>query len=212
MYKTILIDLDGTLTDPGLGITNSVMYALEKFGIHTQDRASLYHFIGPPLMDELKKTYGFTDEDALKALKYYRERFADKGLFENEVYDGIPETLEKIKESGRKLIVATSKPEVFSGKILEHFDLMRYFDFVAGGTLDNSRVRKADVIAYAIETCGVNKSTALMVGDRENDAEGARANGIDFLGVLYGYGSLEELRNAGAKKLAAAPEEILNFI
>lgn len=212
MAKVILIDLDGTLTDPGEGITNSVMYALEKFGIYIEDRTSLYRFIGPPLMEELQKVYGFTAEEAEQALQYYREYFAVRGLFENEVYDGIPETLKKIKDSGRKVVVATSKPEGYSKQILEHFDLIQYIDFVAGSTMDSSRVRKSDVIAYALETLGIKKEDALMVGDRENDIEGAKANGLDALGVLYGYGSLEELQNAGAVKFAATPEEILNYI
>lgn len=212
MYDTILLDLDGTLTDPGLGITNSVMYALEKFGIYTQDRTSLYHFIGPPLLEEIQRSYGFSEEQALKALAYYREYFGVTGLFENEVYDGIPETLEKMKDAGKKLIVATSKPELYSVRILEHFDLLRYFDFVAGSTMDNSRVRKADVIAYALKENSVDKNRAIMVGDRQNDVQGAIANGLDCLGVLYGYGSLEELKQAGAMKFADSPEDILNYI
>ena len=206
------MDLDGTLTDPGLGITNSIIYALEKFGIVPESRESLYRFIGPPLMEEMQKVYGFTSKQSQQALVYYREYFAERGLYENRVYDGIPGTLEKIRGSGRKLVVATSKPEVYSQKILDHFGLSRYFDFLAGSTMDSSRVQKSDVIAYALERRGIDPAEALMVGDRENDIRGAAENGIDSLGVLYGYGSKEELINAGAGALAETPEDILNHI
>ena len=212
MYDTILMDLDGTLTDPGLGITNSVMYALKKFGITVEDRASLYRFIGPPLVEEIGSVYGFSREDSLRAVDYYREYYADKGLYENRVYDGIPETLESIRRAGKKIVLATSKPELFSCQILEHFDLMKYFDFVAGSTMDHSRIHKADVIAYAVKSFGIDPARALMVGDRENDVQGAKANQMDVLGVLYGYGSREELEKAGAERFAETPEEILRFI
>lgn len=212
MYDTIIMDLDGTLTDPGVGITNSIMYALEKFGIHVENRESLYRFIGPPLLTELRKVFGFSEEDSKKAVAYYREYFAEKGLFENEVYANIPETLEKIRASGRKLVVATSKPEVYSIRILEYFDLMRYFDHVAGSTMDSTRVEKADVIAYALREFGIPAEKTVMVGDRQNDIFGAKRNGLDSIGVLYGYGSKEELQKAGAQRFAAAPEEILKFI
>ena len=208
MYKFVLADLDGTLTDPGIGITNSIMYALDKFGIHVKDRSELYRFIGPPLAEELQKVYGFSKEDSLLALQYYREYFAVDGLYENEVYEGIPETLEKLKASGRQLILATSKPEIYSVEILKHFDLMKYFDFIAGATMDSSRVRKSDVIAYAAESCGIDKAQALMIGDRENDIQGALSNGIQPIGVLYGYGSKEELSQAGARYYVKKPEEI----
>ncbi len=208
MYRFILADLDGTLTDPGIGITNSIMYALRKFGIEVADRSELYRFIGPPLAEEIQKVYGFSKEDSFLALEYYREYFAKDGLFENEVYDGIPEALEILKASGRKLILATSKPEVYSVQILEHFDLMKYFDFVAGATMDSSRVRKNDVIAYAVDTFGIRKEEALMIGDRENDIRGAAENGIRPLGALYGYGSYEELYEAGARDFVKIPGEI----
>ncbi len=154
MYKTILFDLDGTLTDPAEGITNSVAYALEKYGIKVEDKKALNSFIGPPLNDSFMKYYGFTPEKAMEAIWVYREYFRDKGIFENEVYEGIPLLLEKIKQSGRKIVLATSKPEEFALRILEHFELIKYFDVVAGASMDEKRNKKGDVIRYAVEKGG----------------------------------------------------------
>ena len=214
MYKYIFFDLDGTLTDPGEGITNSVAHALTRFGIEVPERAELYKFIGPPLKDSFAKYYGMSPSECVKALKYYREYYADKGIFENAVYNGIVETLETIRKSGRKIIMATSKPDVYAERILEHFDLIKYFDFVAGADMAETRVAKADVIAHALDSCGLrdNTSEILMVGDREHDVLGAAAHGIDALGVTFGYGSADELLSAGAKYIASTPLEILNFI
>lgn len=213
MYRYLLFDLDGTLTDPGIGITNSVMYALRKFDIHVEDRVSLYKFIGPPLMDSFERFYGFSTAQSELALGYYREYFKKKGMFENRVYDGIPELLKRLKENGKTLIVATSKPEAFSVEILRHFGLYEYFDFVAGATMDESRNKKADIIRYALESCGISeKASAVMIGDREHDMIGARKNGLDALGVLYGYGSYEELKEAGADYIADQPTDILKYV
>ncbi len=208
MYDIILFDLDGTLTDPGLGITNSVAYALRHYGIEVQDRKSLYSFIGPPLNDSFKRYYGFSDEKAMEAIGIYREYFRDKGLYENEVYAGIRELLEKIKASGRKTVLATSKPEEFSVRILEHFDLMKYFDVVAGASMDEKRNKKGDVIRYAMEKGSFTSERAVMIGDREHDIIGAKENGLPSIGVLYGYGSEDELRDAGADYIAASVEDI----
>jgi phosphoglycolate phosphatase len=214
MYGYIFFDLDGTLTDPGEGITNSVAHALTRFGIDVPERAELYKFIGPPLKDSFAKYYGMSPEESTTALKYYREYYADKGIFENAVYDGVETMLSDIKKSGRKIIMATSKPDVYAEKILEHFGLMKYFDFVAGADMAETRVAKADVIAHALDSCGLRGKTGeiLMVGDREHDVLGAAAHGIDALGVTFGYGSADELMSAGAKYLANTPLEILNFI
>lgn len=213
MYNTVLFDLDGTLTDPAVGITNSVSYALKKWGIEVSDRTELYKFIGPPLVDSFCKYYGFSREDGELSVKYYREYFADKGLFENSVYDGVPEMLAELKKRGKRLIVATSKPEFFSEKILRHFELDTYFDFLAGATLDSSRVKKADVIAHALKSCDITElSTVVMVGDREHDVLGAAHFGMDSIGVLYGYGDREELVAAGATFIAPTVADILNFI
>lgn len=213
MYKYILFDLDGTLTDPGIGITNSVMYALKKFNIEVADRASLYKFIGPPLLDSFENYYGMSKEESQQALQYYREYFKPQGLYENEVYDGIEQVLMTLKEQGKTLIVATSKPEEFAIEILKHFHLDQYFDFIAGATMDEKRVRKADVIAYALESCGITElASAIMVGDREHDVLGAKQVGLDSIGVLYGYGDYKELKNAGATYIAEKPVNILQVL
>ena len=213
MYKYILFDLDGTLTDPGLGITNSVMYALKKFNIEVEDRASLYKFIGPPLLDSFQIYYGMSKEESELALKYYREYFRPHGLYENEVYGGVEELLKTLKAHGKTIILATSKPEEFAVEILRHFQLDKYFDFVAGTTMDEKRVKKADVITYALESCKVaDLDTAIMVGDREHDVLGAKQVGLESIGVLYGYGDLEELNNAGASYIAKDAEDILKIV
>ena len=213
MYKTVLFDLDGTLTDPGLGITNSVMYALNKFNIKVEDRTSLYKFIGPPLKDSYKKYYHLSDEEITRAVAYYREYFSDKGIYENELYDGITEVLKQIKNSGRQVILATSKPEEFAVEILRYFQIDQYFDFVAAATMDGTRNNKADIIAYALELGQITDlQSAVMIGDREYDINGAKAAGLDSIGVLYGYGSREELESAGATYIVESVDEILALI
>ena len=213
MYKYVLFDLDGTLTNPEIGITSSVMYALEKFGIEVKDRKALHPFIGPPLTYSFQTFYGLSKEDSELAVKYYRERFSVKGLYENEVYDGVEKMLQELKADGKILIIATSKPEEFTLKILKHFDLYKYFDFIAGATMDGSRGEKADVIRYALEISGIeNKSEAIMVGDRNYDILGAKENGLDSIGVLFGFGDYEELMKAGADYIAANVEDILKYI
>lgn len=213
MYKTVLFDLDGTLTDPGLGITNSVMYALEKFNIKVEDRTSLYKFIGPPLRESYEKYYGFSDEEISRAVSYYREYYTKKGIYENTLYDGIPEVLEQIKNSGRKVILATSKPEKFAEEILRYFQIERYFDFAAGSAMDETRVKKAEVIAYALEACGIGDlASTVMVGDREHDILGAKEVGLDSVGVLYGYGGREELESAGATYIVEHVADIINLL
>ena len=213
MYEYILFDLDGTLTDPAEGITNSVAYSLAKYGIEVADKRELYRFIGPPLKDSYMEYYGFSESDAVKAIEYYREYFKPKGMFENEVYGGVPELLSKLTEAGKKVILATSKPEVFSTEILKHFDLYKYFDFVSGATLDGTRSKKADIIAYAISEMEITeKEKCLMVGDRAQDINGAIANGIDSVGVLFGYGDRAELENAGATYIAESVSDILKIV
>mgnify|MGYP003308651028 CR=1 FL=1 len=212
MYDIILFDLDGTLTDPGLGITNSVAYALKRYGIEAENRESLYSFIGPPLKDSFMKYYGFSEEKAMEAIEVYREYFREKGLYENEVYDGIRELLEKIKQSGRKIVLATSKPEEFSIRILEHFDLIKYFHVVAGASMDEKRNKKGDVIRYAMEKGGFTSEKAIMIGDREHDIFGAKENGLPSIGVLYGYGSEDELKAAGADYIAEGVNDIFGIL
>lgn len=208
-YDTVFFDLDGTLTDPGEGITNSVAYALEKFGIEVADRSELYEFIGPPLIPTFMKRYGFSLEEARRGVELYREYFTDRGMFENRVYDGVKEMLRTLSEQGLKLAVATSKPEVFAIKIAERFGLAEYFDLIAGATLDESRTAKDQVIAYALEKIGKpDGKGVIMVGDREYDVKGAAKFDIPTIGVLYGYGSAEELTTAGAAALAKTPDEV----
>lgn len=203
MYNTILFDLDGTLTDPAEGITNSVAYALEKYGITPPERQELYCFIGPPLTESFKKYYGFSDSDAVEAVQVFREYFREKGIYENVMYEGIDSLLAELKAAGKTVVLATSKPEPFAGQILERFDLIKYFDVVAGATFDESRVKKDAVIAYALDQLPpTNASNVIMVGDREQDVTGAARCGIACIGVLYGYGSREELVGAGAVKVA----------
>ena len=213
MYKNILFDLDGTLTDPGTGITNSVAYALARWNIHVEDRRTLYRFIGPPLQDSFREYYGFSPEEALKAVDVYREYFREKGLYENEVYPGVEDMLKTLKAQGKTLILATSKPEEFAIRILKHFGLDGYFTVMAGATMEPSRSKKGDVIAYALHTAGVSDLTkAVMIGDREHDIIGAKQNGLDSIGVLFGYGDREELEKAGATHIAPTVESILNYI
>ncbi len=212
-YDVILFDLDGTLTDPGLGITNSVMHALKKYGIEVSDRTSLYKFIGPPLIDSFEKHFGFSHEEAVKSVDYYREYYKEKGIYENEVYAGIEELLKNLNEKGKKIILATSKPEPFAKEILRHFGIEKHFLFAAGSTMSETRTNKAEVIEYALSECGItDKSAVVMVGDREHDIIGAKKNGIDSIGVLFGYGSREELESAGATYIAETVEAIENIV
>ncbi|WP_040196266.1 HAD family hydrolase [Candidatus Soleaferrea massiliensis] len=201
--RFILFDLDGTLTDPALGITNAFRYALKAFGIEVPDVRELYRVIGPPLIDSFIDFYSFSEADARRAVEVYREYFSETGIFENKVYDGIPQLLDTLQKDGRTLLVATSKPTVFAERILEHFGLARYFSFVSGSGLDGAHSRKDEVIEIALERMRVNdRSEAVMVGDRAFDIEGAKLSGIDAVGVLYGYGSRGELEKAGAKHIA----------
>lgn len=173
MYEVILFDLDGTLTDPGVGITNSVAYALKKYGIEVTDKTELYKFIGPPLQESFETYYGFSEEKARTAVEYYREYYRDKGIFENLVYEGIEKLLKTIYDSGKKIIVATSKPEIFANKILEHFHLAKYFTYIAGASMDGTRTKKDEVISYALKTCYISDfSKVVMIGDREHDVIG----------------------------------------
>ncbi|MGN0443923.1 MAG: HAD family hydrolase [Acutalibacteraceae bacterium] len=213
MYDIILFDLDGTLTDSGLGITNSVKYALEKEGITVNDRSELFRFIGPPLVESFQKFYGFSPEKALEITHVYREYYSEKGIFENEVYDGIEELLRKLKENGKRIIVATSKPELFARKIFDHFSLSQYFEYIAGSNMNETRTGKSEVIEYALESCGVtNLEKVIMVGDREHDIWGAKKTGTASIGVIWGYGSREELQKAGADYIAQTPDEVFNIV
>lgn len=208
-YEYILFDLDGTLTDPAIGITNSVMHALKKYGIEVGDRSELYKFIGPPLTESFEVYYGFSNEEAKRAVEYYREYFQDKGIFENLVYNGIEDLLKSLKKVGRKLIVATSKPGVYAERILDHFKLSQYFTGIVGSNLDGTRVKKYEVIKYALDNYNISDlSKVIMIGDREHDVIGAKEAGIKCIGVLFGYGDRTELEKAGADYIAATVGDI----
>lgn len=205
--KYILFDLDGTLTDPMEGITKSVRYALNYYGIEVNDLNDLLPFIGPPLRDSFQEYYGFDEKKASEAVEKYREYFAPKGIFENKVYPGIEACLQALKEQGKVLLVATSKPEKFAKQIIEHFDLDKYFDFI-GGSEFNAREKKADVIEYVITTNHIDKEDVIMVGDRKHDVIGAHENNIPCVGVLYGYGDRKELTACNSDYIVESIEEL----
>lgn len=212
-YSTILFDLDGTLTDSSQGIINSIIYALEKFDINDYDMSLLKKFLGPPLHESFEKFMGFDKEKSLQAVNSYREYFSSKGLLENEVYAGVNDLLQNLKENGKTLVVATSKPQPFTDKIMEHFDLAKYFDFIAGSNMDTTRSKKAEVIEFALSECNIkDKSKVVMIGDRAEDMIGAQSVGIDSIGVEYGYGTFDELKNAGATYIAKTVDELEDLL
>ena len=209
MYDIILFDLDGTLTDPKPGITKSVQYALSKMGIIEEDLEKLTIFIGPPLMKSFKEFYGMTDDEGQQAIEYYRERFSKVGLYENSVYEGIKELLATLQRQGKTLYVATSKPTIFSTKILEHFGLIHFFKAVIGSELDGTRVEKDEVIEFILSGIHEHESrNIIMVGDRKFDILGAKQHNIEVVGVAYGYGSYEELQTAEPNYIAWTVAEL----
>ncbi len=217
MYRYLLFDLDGTLTDPKEGITRSVQYALRHYGIDEPDTEKLTPFIGPPLIDSFMHYYGFSRTGAMEAIEVFRERFGTVGIFENAVLEGIPELLEDLKQDGRTLAVASSKPEPYVLQILEKFDLARFFTVVTGSTMEETRAGKDEVIT---ETClrlgltgeGSWRREVLMIGDREHDILGARSCGIDSMGVYIGYAGPGELERAGATMIAHTVEEMRSLL
>ncbi|MEE1087175.1 MAG: HAD-IA family hydrolase [Schaedlerella sp.] len=210
---TILFDLDGTLTDSGEGIINSVEYTLKKYGFEVEDREQLRSFVGPPLAAQFSKYCGFSKEEGHRAVDVYREYYQVKGIFENTVYDGILDVLKDLKDRGYQICMATSKPEKFAKIIAEHFGFAQYFDVIAGSLMDGGRVNKDEVIEYVLDACGVtDRDTVLMVGDRCYDINGAKKAGTHSMGVLFGYGSREELEEAGAELIAETPEDIARLI
>ena len=212
-YNVILFDLDGTLTDSSPGIINSIIYALKKYDIAVENIETLGKFLGPPLHESFRDFYGFEEDKAMEAVSFYREYFSTKGLLENKVYDGIPQLLQEFKDNGKRLILVTSKPQQFTDRIMEHFDLSKYFEFTAGSNMDGTRSKKAEVIEYALRQCGIaDKSKAVMVGDRMHDIIGAKTVGIDSIGVEYGYGDYDELKNAGASYIAKTVADLKNVL
>ena len=207
-YSTIFFDLDGTLTDPALGITNAIIYALKKWGLPAGPNEEYYKFIGPPMPRSFEEFFGMSPEDAKRFLNDYREYFAEIGLFENKVYPGILSLLERLKAAGCRLFIATTKPTVFSERIAEKFGFASYFELISGCCLNGERGLKREVIAWARDTRGVDMTGAVMVGDRRHDVEGAHSCGIPCIGVTYGYGGREELRAAGADAIVDSVEEL----
>ncbi|MGN0409537.1 MAG: HAD family hydrolase [Candidatus Fimousia sp.] len=212
-YQYILFDLDGTLTDSGMGIVNSVAYSLQKKGIDVEDKEELLKFVGPPLIESYRRYYGYSMEEAVEMVDIYREYYGTKGLYENSVYEGMEEVLKVLKERGKVLIIATSKPEEYARQIVEHYGLSKYFIYVAGSNMDETRTKKAEVIAYALESCNIqNMNEVVMIGDRKHDVLGAKAMGVDSIGVLYGYGSREELEAAGADRIVESAEDLIRIL
>lgn len=216
MKQYLLFDLDGTLTDPKVGITTCVQYALDSMGIHETDLDKLEPFIGPPLKDSFMQFYGLDEAQADAAVEKYRERFKDIGLFENEVYRGIPKMLKTLKAKGLHLAVASSKPTVFVERILQHFHMDGYFEAIVGSELDGTRVNKEEVIQEALHRLfrgqNVDRDKIYMIGDRKFDAEGARKMGIESIGVTYGYGDMEELMEAHADYIVRSVKELQDFL
>jgi phosphoglycolate phosphatase len=207
--RTIYFDLDGTLTNPKPGITRSIQYALERLGQAVPSEDELTWCIGPPLHASLKKLVD-SDELADRALVLYRERFADVGLFENEAYHGIQETLSTLATSHPRMFVATSKAAVYAERIIDHFGLRPYFEQVFGSGLDGTHTDKTELLRHALEVAKADPTQAIMIGDRSFDIVGARSNGMTAIGVLYGYGSEEELKGAGAHHICATHPNLLD--
>lgn len=216
MKKYLLFDLDGTLTDPKRGICTCVQYALEAFGIHEPDLDRLEPFIGPPLKESFMEFYHMEAGQAEAAVEKYRERFREKGIFENKVYRGIPAMLRTLQARGMVLAVASSKPTVFVRRILEHFRIDKYFSVVVGSELDGARTQKDQVVKETLRQMfqgrKVERAQVYMIGDRRFDVEGARAAGVESVGVTYGYGGMEELKAAGADYIVRSVEELERFL
>ncbi|MDD2956404.1 MAG: HAD family hydrolase [Oscillospiraceae bacterium] len=205
----ILFDLDGTLTDSKPGIVRSLQYAMEKMGLQAWSETELECFIGPPLQESFREYMGLSGDEIQRAVAFYRERFSTVGIFENAVYPGIPELLASLGNAGKRLFVATSKPEKFARRILEHFELAGWFEDICGSELDGTRDEKAQVIEYCLEKNDLRDlSRAVMVGDRRHDVLGAHRMGLEAVGVLYGYGGAQELIAAGADELAPTVEAL----
>lgn len=213
MIKNVFFDLDGTITDSSEGIINGFVHALEHFGIEVEDKNYLKKFIGPSLADSFRNEYKFDEEQTKLAIAKYREYYSVTGLKESKLYDGIKELIIDLANNNINVILATAKPQVFSDKILENYEIKKYFKFISGATLDGSRLNKGDIIKYAIDNLEqINLEECIMVGDRKHDIEGAKENNIKSIGVTYGFGSEEELKTAGANYIAHNAEELKRIL
>ncbi|WP_404447639.1 HAD family hydrolase [Sutcliffiella horikoshii] len=212
-YKVILFDLDGTLSDPKEGITKSVQYALAKMDIVESDADRLETFIGPPLQISFVEYYGLDEMESKRAIGFYRERFKEKGMFENVLYPDISLLLEALKENGFVLVVATSKPTVFAEQIIKYFELEKYLQLIVGGNLDGTRSSKTEIIQYILDKyTEFNRSDFVMIGDRKHDIIGAKNTGIDSIGVTYGYGSQEEIRDAEPTYIVSSIDDLMGLL
>lgn len=212
-YNIILFDLDGTLSDPKVGITKSVQYALQKMNIIESDINKLECFIGPPLQDSFTQYYNFDEENTQKAIDFYRERFKEIGMFENELYSNISLLLKSLKDLNFTLVVATSKPTVFAEQILVHFNVDQYFDLVVGSNLDGTRTAKTEIIKYIIDMYNDHSlAEFIMIGDKKHDIIGANNNSIDSIGVTYGYGPYEELSFSNPTYIVKCVDQIIDIL
>ena len=211
MIKYILFDLDGTLTNPKEGITKCVQHALRHFGIE-RDCDELTSFIGPPLKEQFMKYASLSEDEAVEAVRVYRERFAPIGLFENEIYPGVLDVLKELKNRGKIIALATSKPTVFATKIVEKYGIAPYLDYISGSELDGTNVEKSAVVRIAMEKSGATAEETVLVGDRMHDAEGAKENGIECIGVSYGFAAEGELERAGVKLIANTPTQLIEIL
>ncbi|MBR2875941.1 MAG: HAD-IA family hydrolase [Clostridia bacterium] len=211
-YNYYIFDFDGTLVDSSEGIYNSIIYALKDFGIEENDREKLRYFIGPPLFHSFKHIYGVSDEDSNRLVAKYRERYKVKGCEESVAYDGVAEMLKHLKEKGKKIAIASSKPQHFVDEISKHLGLYDYYDFVSAESFDKTHSSKEELINTVLEHFGnPPKEECLMIGDRFYDIDGAKATGLDSAGAVYGLGEVEELTDAGATYLLYNTTDILNF-
>lgn len=214
MYKAILFDLDGTITESGEGIMKSVQYALEKIGKPEDDLQKLRVFIGPPLIEQFMKYASIDIHDAKLCVEYFRERFSTKGIYENKLYPNVEYVLKSLKDSGYDLAISSSKPEFFVLQILENFQIKNYFDEIVGSTLDEKRTEKSEVIYETLKRMDLldKRESVLMVGDRKHDILGAKSQNIDCIGVSYGYGSIAELKNSNPVNIIHSIDEILEIL
>ncbi|MGX6979721.1 HAD family hydrolase [Vagococcus elongatus] len=211
--KLVLFDLDGTVTNPEEGIIAAIKYSLKHMDLELLSDEQLKKFIGPPLKDSFQKHYHLSDEESHEAVNFYREYYATKGIFENYLYPGMSDVLQILLEKGLLLGIATSKPEKYAKQIMTYFNLETYFAGVFGSKMDGTRSQKAEVISYALTHFpAIEKEEVVMIGDREYDILGAKKNGLKSIGVLYGFGSRDELEQAGATAIVDAPREIINVL